>query len=393
MARRQERRLLQRHGRVVVHIVGRGVVLQEPAHVLTKVGVGRDADTDLRQLRGDIERARAPEKVVRRPAALHAETVERSVPRPETKPVPWRLDHAHHHPDAGIAGRRRRVRQYDVDRPEQTQPVQVALRQVELLLAEPVPWLDRKHPPYRRGVDLLRSIDQHLPHPHLRPGKRFQRGGRPQRGDVDVVVAQDVGVRIALIPQPAHDRIAGGLEQQPVEGVANLERQVALQARQVENPVEPLQLERRQPHRIPFVEAKLDIHVPALALDQRVHDNVHIAALTVQQHQPDDVAAELELVERPLLPESHPAQEWAGRERAGIRGHDRRAERVVVDGVITLEGKATDHPFRLLLCAEWKGGHRKHGDEQSQRERAQLTQPGCFPMLARSPCTVNLFDT
>src|SRR5437773_9146971 len=104
-----------------------------------------------------------------------------------------------------------------------------------------------------------------------------------------------------------------------------------------------------------------------------------------------DVAPELELVEKALFAQAEQADREGTREPAGIGRPDRRAQGVVVDGVIALEGKPADHPLLLLLRGE--GSRREHGDEQGQTERAQLTQSGCIPMLATSPRTVNLFDT
>src|SRR5205823_1852846 len=109
------------------------------------------------------------------------------------------------------------------------------------------------------------------------------------------------------------------------------------------------------------------------------------------QQQPDDVATELELVERALFAEAEQADREGTREPAGIGRPDRRAQGVVVDGVIALEGKPADYPLLLLLRGE--GSRRENGDEQGQTERAQLTQSGCIPMLATSPRTVNLFDS
>src|SRR6266699_1340697 len=129
----------------------------------------------------------------------------------------------------------------------------------------------------------------------------------------------------------------------------------------------------------------------ALATHQRVDHRVHVSALAVQQQQPDDVATELELVEKSLFAEAEQADREGTREPAGIGRPDRLAQGVVVDGVIALEGKPADHPLLLLLRGE--GSRREHGDEQGQTERAQLTQWGCIPMLATSPRTVNLFDT
>ena len=76
VAGRQERRLAQRHRGVVVDRVRGGVGLQEAAHVLLEVRVGRNTYADFRELSRDVERARAPQEVVGRPPALHAEAVE-----------------------------------------------------------------------------------------------------------------------------------------------------------------------------------------------------------------------------------------------------------------------------------------------------------------------------
>jgi len=181
------------------------------------------------------------------------------------------------------------------------------------------------------------------------------------------------------------------LEQRTIEGIAFLQRQVALQAPHVEDGIDTHHVEPREPHRITLVDPELEVHVPALATHQRVDHRVHVSALAIQQQQPDDVATELELVERALFAEAEQADREGTREPAGIGRPDRRAQGVVVDGVIALEGKPADHPLLLLLRGE--GSRREHGDEQGQTERAQLTQSGCIPMLATSPRTVNLFDT
>src|SRR5947208_6220876 len=142
---------------------------------------------------------------------------------------------------------------------------------------------------------------------------------------------------------------------------------------------------------LPILDPELDADVPALAAHQRVDHGIHVPALAVQQQQPPDVATELELFEQALLAQAEQADREGAREPARVGRPDRGAQRVVVDGVIALEGKPAHHPLRLLLRGE--GSRREHGDENGQAERAQLTQWGWVPMLACSPRTVNLFDT
>src|SRR3989441_6527308 len=80
-----------------------------------------------------------------RSPALHPEAIERPVPRPSPNAVPRRLGHAHHHPHGRIAGPWRRISEHHVDGAEHPQPVQVALRQVQPILAEPLPRPHREH--------------------------------------------------------------------------------------------------------------------------------------------------------------------------------------------------------------------------------------------------------
>ena len=228
-----------------------------------------------------------------------------------------RLGHVHDHPHRRIAGRRGRIREHHVDGAEHPQPVQVALRQVQLILAKPVPRPDREHAAHRPGVHLLRTRDQHLPHAHARPGKRLECRHGAEGRDVHIVVAEDVGVRVAEVLEPAHDRVGRRLEQGPVERVTDMERQVALQALHIEDRVETEHVQLGELHGIALVDAELDVRVPALAAHQRVDHRIHVPALTVQQQQPHDVAPELELVEVPLFPEkTDPPEIPLGRERA-----------------------------------------------------------------------------
>src|SRR2546422_8124851 len=132
---------------------------------------------------------------------------------------------------------------------------------------------------------------------------------------------------------------------------------------------------------------------PILPAHERVHDHVHVAALPVQQQQPDHVAAELELVEIAFLAEPEVPDEESPREPARAGRGDGGAERVVVKRVIALEGKVAHHPLRLLLRGEGEGGRRGQRDEQESSEGTQLTRSGRSPMLAHSRRTVNLFDT
>jgi len=192
-----------------------------------------------------------------------------------------------------------------------------------------------------------------------------------------------------MTTQPVRDRVGGCLEQHPVERGAFLEREDTLERRDVEQRVEAHQRQLGEADRLAFVHAEQHVDVSALPAHHRIHDGIHVAALAVQQQQPHHVAPELQLVEVALLAEPHPAQQPQAREHAGARRGDRRSQRVVVDGVIALEGKAAHHP--LLLRRE--GSRRARGDEQERKEGTQLTRSGRSPMLATSRRTVNLFDT
>src|SRR5689334_5335932 len=172
---------------------------------------------------------------------------------------------------------------------------------------------------------------------------------------------------------------------------SDLEWERALQGRHVEDRVDTRDVEPGETHRVALVDPELRVHVAPVAAHDGVDHRVHVPALAVQQEQADHVAAELELVEGTLLPESEPAEERTGRERARIGGGNRGAQGVAIDGVIALEGKPTDHPLRLLLRGE--ASRREYGDDEDRKRRTQLTRSGCLPMLARSRHTVNLFDT
>src|SRR5207302_4127471 len=131
-----------------------------------------------------------------------------------------------------------------------------------------------------------------------------------------------------------------------------------------------------------LVDPELHIHVPRCTEHDGVDHGVHVAALTVQQQQAHHVAPELELVEGSFLPEPEPAEKGAGRESARIGGRDRGTQRVVVDRVITLEGKPADYPLRLLLRGE--ASRREYGDDEDRKRRTHWTRSGCLPMLARA---------
>ena len=196
-----------------------------------------------------------------------------------------------------------------------------------------------------------------------------------------------------MVPEPAHDGVGRRLQQEAVEGAAHLQRQAALQARHAAHQIEPRDLELREAHGVALVDAEGDVDVPVLPAHQRVHDHVHVAALPVQQQQADHVAAELELVEIPLLAESQVPDEEGAREPARVGRGDGGAERVIVKRVIALERKVAHHPLLLLLRGEGEEGRRRQRDEHKDSGGTQLTRSGLSPMLAHSRRTVNLFDT
>src|SRR5690348_10459353 len=195
-------------------------------------------------------------------------------------------------------------------------------------------------------------------------------------------------------------RTTSRLKQKPVERITHLEGERAFQRSNIEDRVQTTHVEAPEAHRLTFVDPEGDVDVASLAPDQRIHHRVHVPALAVQEEQTHDVPPELELVEVALFPEAGPSKEGTRREGAGIGRGDRRGERVVVDGVIALEGKPAHHPLRLLLRGErgqgGQGGQRdrdERGHERKQQVRAQLTRLGCLRMLATPLRTVNLFDT
>ena len=318
MARRQERRLAQRQRGVVVGGIGRRVVVERVTHVLLEPRIGGNADAELGELAGEIERAGAAQEVVGRPAALHSEAVERAVSRADPDAPQRCFRHAHDHPHGRVAaGPGRRVGQHHVDRAEHPQPVQVALRHIQLILPEPVPRPHREHAPHAGRVDLAGARDDHFAHPHPPTGDALERRHRPERGRVHVVALQHVGIRVAAVLESAHDRVGGRLEQRPVERVPDLERQRALQGRHGENRVDTEHVQRGEAHRVALIDPERHVHIPRLAAHHGIEHRVHVAALAVQQQQPHHVAPELELVEVPLFPEPRdPAEIPLGRERA-----------------------------------------------------------------------------
>src|SRR3989442_236282 len=168
---------------------------------------------------------------------------------------------------------------------------------------------------------------------------------------------------------------------------------ILLERGNAQDVVQARDLEPLQPHGVPLHDPKPDEHIVALPAHQRVDHRAHVAALPVQQQQPHYVAAELQLVEVPLLAqEPDPAQPPDAREKARVGGGDRRAQRVVVDSLVAVERKTAHHSL-LLLRGQREGGRRENGDEHEADAGTQLTGSPDSPMLAATRPTVNLFDT
>ncbi len=199
--------------------------------------------------------------------------------------------------------------------------------------------MHRQHPQHCGRVHM-----PHTAHCDLTDGGRGPRYGLERHLGrfgrcVRVEVAEHFGPGIATIAQPAREGVGRRLKQEAVEGVADLQRQGATQPPKIERRrVEPEEVELRHPQRLAFGDAERYPHILRGPPHQRIHHRVHVAALTVQQQQADHVTPEFQLVEIATLPQPEPAQPPFRGEGAGASRGDRRAERIVVDGMVADEG-------------------------------------------------------
>src|SRR6266568_4431963 len=241
------------------------------------------------------------------------------------------LRYLHQDTNGGIrrwAFRSNGVDQEHIDRVEHAERVQIALRLVERVLLEDAPRPHRAHATNGPRVHVTQSPNVDRADAQPRTGLHLQLDFRLQDPGFRVKVSQHFGIRIAAVAQP------------------------------------------RDAHRLPLMNSKGRIDIAGRAQHRRVHHRVHVPALTVEENQPDDIAAELDLVEVALLPESQPAHVPLPRPPARLRRGDGALERVVIECTVTDERQAPNYPLLLL---SGKDGCRRVDGEQQTGYDSQLT--------------------
>ena len=370
----QERRLSERYAERVIQRIDRPRAGERIAKLIESRRVRGCAGPQLRHTSRQIERARAAQEVMCRPAALHAEALHCRVAEADAYLVGGTfqdLDEGAHHRVAldRFLGRDG-IEERDVDRTEHPHAVEIALCLIQRVLLEQVTGPHRHDAPHRTGVHVTEPADHHLADAHARTGLRIQLHFRLQDSRFGIEVSQHVGVGIPAVAQSSDDRVRRRLHEETIEGITDLQREVALQLLDVENSVQTHDVEPRDPNRLALVNSERDIHVAGCAPHRRVHHGVHEPALPIEENETDDVAAEFDFVEIALLTKSQPANDAVSSPGARFGRGDRALERVVVERSVTDKRQTPNHP---LLFLSGEDGCRYQGGEQQAGYDAQLT--------------------
>jgi hypothetical protein len=238
-----------------------------PAERIAQLIQARRSFRDAAQLRNtprDVERARAAEEIVCRPSALQPETLHAAVAPAEPHLVTWSLEDLNHDLH-GVAGdrtlRRDGIDERHIDRAEDAHAIEIALCLIEIILPEGVAAPHRDDAPHGRGIYVAQPANDHSADSHPHAGLRVQLDLRTQNPRLRIEVAQHLGVGVAVVTQPPDDRVRRSLHEEAVEGIADLQRQIAFQLRDVENPFETRHVEPRHPDRLTLVDAEHHVHV------------------------------------------------------------------------------------------------------------------------------------
>ena len=165
-------------------------------------------------------------------------------------------------------------------------------------------------------------------------------------------------------------------EQGAVERTAEAERQVLDQVSALRQRVEALDLESVHQDRRALPDVEGDVRVALGADDGGVDLSIEKAVQLVEQPEPRHIAAELALIEPPLLAETEPADAAEPGEPARVGGRDRCCQDEGLERVISREAELADHQSLLdrLGRKAGRGGEprhrqREHGPDDSHSER------------------------
>ena len=217
----------------------------------------------------------------------------------------------------GIGLERRRI-DVDVGEPKEVGGVEVALALEELVLREEPARLAHEEFAYERGIDLLGPLNLHFADHGPFAGLHVHR----HLGGVGVLVGlearEDARGGVPPIAQPAPDGIGGDLHDVSVERITLAEGKVhqRLRPQLFREGVETGDGEVGDEGRRSLHDLEDDVDVLGGAPDEGVDLDVRKTAPPVEDLEPDDVAAELLLVEVALLTEPEPAEGYGAGEPA-----------------------------------------------------------------------------
>ena len=196
------------------------------------------------------------------------------------------------------------VHEGDVDRAEDADAVEIALRLIEVFLPERVAAPYGQDTPHGARFHVVQPVDSDFADAHARARLRIELDFRFQNPCLGIEISQHLGVGVAAIAEPRHDRVGRRLHEKAIEGIADLQRQIAFQFVEVEDPVNTGDVEPDDADRIAFMDSECDVRITRCAPHHRIHHGVHIAALAIEQNQTDDIAPEFDFVEIALLAQS-----------------------------------------------------------------------------------------
>jgi hypothetical protein len=241
----------------------------------------------------------------------------------------------------------------------------------------------------RPAHDLLRNVldplDLHLANGDLGPRIHLEHRLSKPVFLIDVEVPVHLGERVSQIGQPDADGVGRGEQQQPIEGIADVQRQRIEDLVRRHDLLEPAHRNRVHPHRFAFLDLEPNPGFRRCPAHDRIDRRVDESALTVQRGDPQHVAAKLGLVQVALLPEPDPTDERIPREPRGLRRLDGSPQLVVADGTVPVELHRTHHQAALGATLGGSGdGGRGSGDRTCQRE--QIPSYGAnLPSVADGP--------
>jgi len=260
------------------------------------------------------------------------------------------------HPDAGVA--------------EQVAAVQRQLALEEPPLAVLVPFLHTERAPNGPARHVARACDRQRADPRVSPRHHLELRPSEARHPIHGVAAEDLRKRIATVAQGRGDGVGRVVESETVEGPPLPEGKAPHQTLRRHDRVHAghyngIQDDRwtlEDPERDPDRPPPPSPTPPGRPEDDRVHAGLEVAEASIEELDPEDVAAELGLVEGlPFAAAEHGEQE----EPARPAGADRDAQRIVIHGPVALERHLRDGAFAFQRLLRDEPARGKRGEDES----------------------------